>query len=97
MTTKPFNKIEDDSQTEVERLAAVVRRKALASIAKQKKLVKNLRGDLEKHGDPASAVLGLELFPARVRTLGGRVPRPGRGLRQWLGRGEHRGFRRRGG
>jgi predicted ribosome quality control (RQC) complex YloA/Tae2 family protein len=52
MTTKPFNKIENDQQAEVERLAAVVRRKALASITKQKKLVSNLKGDLERHGDP---------------------------------------------
>ena len=52
MTTKPFNKIENDQQTEVERLAAVVRRKALAALTKQRKLVANLRGDLEKHGDP---------------------------------------------
>jgi len=33
-------------------LAASVRKKALAEIRKHKKLIDNLRGDLEKHGDP---------------------------------------------
>jgi predicted ribosome quality control (RQC) complex YloA/Tae2 family protein len=51
MTTQPFDKSEPDS-SEAERLASGVRRKVLASLAKHKKLVANLRGDLEKHGDP---------------------------------------------
>ncbi len=33
-------------------LAETARRKVLGSIAKRKRLIKNLRGDLEKHGDP---------------------------------------------
>lgn len=43
-------KIDNDEQ--FEQLAASVRRKALAEIKKNKKLIDNLRGDLEKHGEP---------------------------------------------
>ena len=52
MVNKPLIKNENDADSEFQRLAGTVRRKALASITKQKKLVANLRGDLEKHGDP---------------------------------------------
>ena len=37
---------------QLDRLAAAARRKVLRSIAKDRKLIANLRGDLEKHGDP---------------------------------------------
>jgi predicted ribosome quality control (RQC) complex YloA/Tae2 family protein len=37
---------------ELEQLAATVRKRALAEIRRHKKLIANLRGDLEKHGDP---------------------------------------------
>lgn len=43
-------KIGNDEQ--FERLAARVRKKALAEIRKHKKLIANLCGDLERHGDP---------------------------------------------
>lgn len=43
-------KMADDDQ--FEQLAAGVRKKTLAEIRKHKKLIDNLRGDLEKHGDP---------------------------------------------
>ncbi len=35
-----------------EKLALAARRKVAGSIAKHRKLIRNLRGDLEKHGDP---------------------------------------------
>ncbi|MEJ7623236.1 MAG: NFACT RNA binding domain-containing protein [Pyrinomonadaceae bacterium] len=38
-------------QDELERLAAVPRRKLIAQLAKQRKLIANLRGDLDRHGD----------------------------------------------
>jgi len=41
-----------ETQAVLEQLAAAARRKALRSIAKEQKLIANLRGDLEKHGDP---------------------------------------------
>lgn len=41
----------DEAAARFERLAAGARRKMLAIIAKNQKLIANLRGDLEKHGD----------------------------------------------
>ena len=41
-----------EPQAVLDQLAAAARRKALRSIAKERKLIANLRGDLEKHGDP---------------------------------------------
>jgi len=41
-----------EKEVEFEQLVAAARRKVLVSIAKQRKLVDNLRGDLVKHGDP---------------------------------------------
>ena len=41
-----------ETQAVLEQLAAAARRKPLRSIAKEQKLIANLRGDLEKHGDP---------------------------------------------
>lgn len=41
-----------ERREQFEKLAAAARRKVLNSISKQKKLIKNLRSDLEKHGDP---------------------------------------------
>lgn len=38
--------------SELDQLVAVARRKALADIRKHKKLIDNLRSDLEKHGEP---------------------------------------------
>lgn len=46
----PDRKIDNDDR--FEQLAAGVRKKALAEIRKHKRLIDNLRGDLEKHGDP---------------------------------------------
>ncbi len=43
---------ETEQQLALEQLAAAARRKAAAAVAKQRKLIQNLRGDLEKHGDP---------------------------------------------
>jgi len=39
-------------EEKLQQLAAVVRRKALAEIKKQQKLIANFNADLEKHGDP---------------------------------------------
>jgi predicted ribosome quality control (RQC) complex YloA/Tae2 family protein len=50
MSEKPDNNYRNDEQ--FGQLAASVRKKALAGIRKHKKLINNLRGDLEKHGDP---------------------------------------------
>ncbi|MFN0277909.1 MAG: NFACT RNA binding domain-containing protein [Pyrinomonadaceae bacterium] len=52
MVNKPLIKNENDADAECDRLGVTVRRKVLASITKQRKLVANLLGDLEKHGDP---------------------------------------------
>ena len=52
MESKPPNAKKPEAEPEVEQLAAAARRKALRSIAKDRKLITNLRGDLEKHGDP---------------------------------------------
>ena len=41
-----------EPQAVLDQLAAAARRKARRSIAKEQKLIANLRGDLEKHGDP---------------------------------------------
>jgi len=41
-----------ETQAVLEQLAGAARRKAVRSIAKEQKLIANLRGDLEKHGDP---------------------------------------------
>jgi len=50
---RPKNSLTDDEIVlRIEQLAAPSRRKELRSIAKLKKLIINLRGDLEKHGDP---------------------------------------------
>jgi predicted ribosome quality control (RQC) complex YloA/Tae2 family protein len=43
----------DPQRDELEKLAAAVRRKPLRTIAKSRRLITNLEGDLEKHGDPA--------------------------------------------
>src|SRR5258708_21844987 len=43
---------ETESKEHFEQLATVARRKELRLIAKHQKLVANLCGDLEKHGDP---------------------------------------------
>lgn len=42
----------NETQAGLEQLAAAARRKILRSIAKEQKLIANLRGDLDKHGDP---------------------------------------------
>ena len=52
MITKPLYKKDNDADAAFEKLAAAVRRKALAAITKQRKLVANLNSDLNKHGDP---------------------------------------------
>ena len=41
-----------DIKPEIEQLAAAARRKPLRAIRKYQKLIENLHGDLEKHGDP---------------------------------------------
>ena len=41
-----------ETRHRLEQLAAPARRKAVAAVAKQRKLIANLQGDLEKHGDP---------------------------------------------
>lgn len=51
MSNEPDKK-SNPTDDQFEQLAASVRRKALAEVKKQKKLIDNLRGDLEKHGDP---------------------------------------------
>lgn len=51
MSNEPDKK-SNATDDQFEQLAASVRRKALAEVKKQKKLIDNLRGDLEKHGDP---------------------------------------------
>ena len=43
---------DDEVLSQVEQLAAAARRKFATQIAKQQRLITNLRGDLEKHGDP---------------------------------------------
>ena len=49
----PTNATKKAEVTErLEQIATVARRKVLRLIAKNQKLVENLRGDLEKHGDP---------------------------------------------
>ncbi len=45
----PANKT--DAEAAFDQLAAAARRKALAATVKQRRLIDNLRGDLEKHGD----------------------------------------------
>ena len=42
---------EHESETAFQTLASLTRKKLGAEIAKQQKLIKNLNGDLEKHGD----------------------------------------------
>jgi predicted ribosome quality control (RQC) complex YloA/Tae2 family protein len=44
--------VEHEQIEEVRRLASIPRRKAAAAVAKSKKLIANLRADLDKHGDP---------------------------------------------
>ncbi|MGB7203416.1 MAG: NFACT RNA binding domain-containing protein [Pyrinomonadaceae bacterium] len=46
------DELDDKREGRFEQLAASVRRKALAEVRKRKKLIDNLRGDLEKHGEP---------------------------------------------
>ncbi len=41
-----------ERREQFERIVAAARKKVLSSISKQRKLIKNLHGDLEKHGDP---------------------------------------------
>lgn len=50
-TELPENAIKD-ADDQFEQLASSVRRKAVSEIKKHQKLIANLRGDLEKHGDP---------------------------------------------
>lgn len=52
MATKSLKTTENDSDAAFEHLAAAARRKVLASITKQQKLISNLQSDLDKHGDP---------------------------------------------
>ena len=44
--------LSEDELIEIERLAALERRKVNGAIAKEQRLIRNLKGDLEKHGDP---------------------------------------------
>lgn len=46
------DELDDKREGQFEQLAASVRKKALAEIRKHKKLIANLQGDLEKHGEP---------------------------------------------
>ncbi|MFN0139428.1 MAG: NFACT RNA binding domain-containing protein, partial [Pyrinomonadaceae bacterium] len=46
------DKLDKKDESEFDQLAAGVRKKALANIRKHKKLIDNLRSDLEKHGEP---------------------------------------------
>ncbi len=41
-----------ERREQFERIVTAARKKVLSSISKQRKLIKNLHGDLEKHGDP---------------------------------------------
>lgn len=41
-----------ERREQFERIVAAARKKVLSLISKQRKLIKNLKGDLEKHGDP---------------------------------------------
>src|SRR5689334_15301833 len=43
--------VERESVPDLEQLAAAARRKPTREIAKQRRLIANLKGDLEKHGD----------------------------------------------
>ncbi len=54
MSSEPFNKTakQIEKEAEFERLAVAARRKVSGSIARRRKLINNLHGDLEKHGDP---------------------------------------------
>jgi predicted ribosome quality control (RQC) complex YloA/Tae2 family protein len=51
MSDKPDNNNRNNDE-QFEQLAASVRKKVLAEIKKRNKLIDNLRGDLEKHGEP---------------------------------------------
>ena len=42
----------DNERESIDQLAAAARRKPLVSIARNRRLIANLNGDLEKHGDP---------------------------------------------
>jgi predicted ribosome quality control (RQC) complex YloA/Tae2 family protein len=46
------DQLAEGKQNGIEQLAAAARRKPLRSIAKGRRLIDNLKGDLEKHGDP---------------------------------------------
>src|SRR5437867_2968803 len=46
------DEMEPESKERLEQLASAARRKLSRLIAKNQKLIENLRGDLEKHGDP---------------------------------------------
>lgn len=52
MTVRPGN-AKDITDAEFERLAAAARRKAVRETAKLEKLIANLHGDLDRHGDAA--------------------------------------------
>ena len=58
----------DPRQAEIDRLAAIARRKVAAAIEKQRKLIANLHGDLEKHGDPEQWKRYGDLLLANVGT-----------------------------
>lgn len=59
---------EDESKAALERSVAEARRKVVASLAKHRKLIANLNGDLEKHGDPGLWKRYGDLLLANVQT-----------------------------
>jgi predicted ribosome quality control (RQC) complex YloA/Tae2 family protein len=61
---------QNDAKTaeRIEQLAAAARKKLTSEISKREKLVRNLRGDLEKHGDPERWKHYGDLILANVNT-----------------------------
>lgn len=59
-----------EKKARFEELAAVARRKVVGKITKRKRLIKNLRDDLEKHGDPALWKRYGDLILANVHNAG---------------------------
>lgn len=58
----------DRSSSDIEQLTAAARRKPLREIAKLQRLIANLKGDLEKHGDPEQWKRYGDLLLANVAT-----------------------------